>query len=891
MKFLKSLIQRFGARFLRRNSKHEIDEELRFHIEQRTAENVAAGMPPGEAARAARKRFGNWQSVREECREKRGAAWGETIMRDVWFGSRRLLKNPGFTVVAVLTLALGIGANTAIFSAVDQLLVRPLPVSEPQRLILLGQDNGGGRVDYEFNYPLFRDYQKENHVFNELSAMAEQAVGLSAGGATERQKALLVSGNYFAMLGVNAALGRTFAPNEGTESDDAPVALLSYGLWERRFGADPGVLNRTVTVNGEPFTIIGVTPRDFTGTTRGSVPDLYLPITMLSHPSPDHPDGATRLNSRYFTWHWIMGRLKPGVTPQAAQAAMNLLAQRASAAHLPNTSTNLVILPGAAGFSNNLRETRLPLNLLLGIAALVLLIACANLANLQLARAMGRTRDFAIRLALGAGRGRLVRELLTESLLLSLTGGMVGLWVAVWLIKVLKQFQLSQAGVELPTELDFRVLLFALGVSVATGLLFGLMPAFRASRPQIVPELKGEVAATRSRWWNFRNGLVVVQVSLSLVVLASAGLCVRSLQNLQRIDPGFEPSQVVLASFDLGFNNYPPARATEFYDQLLERVRTLPGIETAALSITTPLSGQIPGMSLERVEGYQGKPREHPVGEFNYIAGDYFRTLNVPLLRGREFTTADTATSPAVVIINQAFAQRYLAGQDPVGKKIFQPGPSGGTPIEVVGVVGALRSRRLADPARPAMYYPLTQKTEPALTLSVRTARDAAPVIAMLRSVAKSVDANVPLFGARTLAQQKDASLALQRMAADLLGGFGMLALLLAALGIYGVLAYSVSRRTREIGIRMALGAQVTDVLRLVLKQGTSLTGIGLLIGFGGALAATRLLRGFLYEITPWDPLTFALVIVVLAAVSLLAAWLPARKASRVDPLVALRCE
>jgi predicted permease len=814
-------------------------------------------------------------------------------MNDLRFALRQLLKNPGFTAVAVLTLALGIGANTAIFSVVDQLLVRPLPVSDPQRLALLGQSGGEGRVDFEFNYPLFRDYQRGNQVFSQLTATAEQAVGLGTGGATERQRALLVSGNYFSMLGVNAALGRTFAQDEGVEIDDAPVVVISHGLWQRRFGADPQVLNRSVTVNGRPFTIVGVAPREFAGTTRGFVPDLYVPITMLGQLSADRPGNEHPLNTRYFTWHWIMGRLKDGVAPEQARAAMGLLAQQASAANLPNTSTNLVVLPGAQGFSNNLREARLPLNLLLGTAGLVLLIACANLANLQLARATGRTRDFAIRLALGAGRGRLVRGLLTESLLLSLAGGGLGLLVAVWLVDVLNQFRPPNADIELPSGLDPRALLFALVASVATGLLFGLVPAFRASRPQIVPELKGGGGTTEPRVgrWNLRSALVVLQVSLSLVVLVGAGLCTRSLQKLQGIDPGFEPSKVVLASFDLGLNNYTAPQAKEFYDRLLERARTLPGVEAAGLSLVTPLSGNAPAMSVERVEGYQAGPREHAMGEINFVDGDFFRALSVPLLRGRAFTAADAANGPAVVVINDAFSQRYFAGQDPVGKRIFQHGPDGGTPTEVVGVVETTRSRRLTDQARPAMYFPLTQKPDRALTLSVRTGLDPAATISRLRELVKSLDANVPTFQLRTLEQQKSGSLALQRMAATLLGGFGVLALLLASLGLYGVLAYSVSRRTREIGVRMALGAQVTDVLRLVLRQGLGLAGLGLVLGLAGAFGATRLLRGFLYDIQPLDPVTFTAVAILLGLVATGACWLPARRAARVHPMEALRTE
>ena len=814
-------------------------------------------------------------------------------MNDLKFAFRQLLKSPGFTVVALLTLALGIGANTAIFSVVDRLLVRSLPVAESQRLALLGQARGDGNLDFEFNYPLFRDYQRDNTVFSHLTATAETSVGLGTGGTTERQRALLVSGNYFAMLGVNAALGRTFAANEGVELDDAAVTVISHGLWERSFGADPQVIGRNVTVNGHSFTVIGVAPREFTGSTRTVVPDLYLPITAYGQLTAERPGGEHPLSTRYFTWHNVMGRLKDGVSLEQAQVAMQILTDQYNQHRPPNTPDKIAVRSGAQGFTQDLRDARLPMNLLLGTAALVLLIACANLANLQLARATGRSRDFAIRLALGAGRGRVMRELLAESVLLALGGGLLGMLVAVWLGEVLGRFSPGGSGVEVGGALDLRVLLFALGASVTTGILFGLAPAWRASRPELVPELKGGGGTTEARAGrrNLRSLLVVFQIALSLLVLVSAGLCVRSLKKLQQLDPGFEPSRVVLMSFDLGLNNLSQPQAKAFYDQLLERVRTLPGVEAASLGLTTPLSGRSPGMSVERVDDYQAGPREHPVGDFNTVTGDYFRSLGLPMLRGRDFNAADTAGGPPVVIVNEAFARRYWPGQDALGKRIFQHGPDGGTATEVVGVVGTTRSRRLTDAARPAFYFPITQKPDLALTLAVRTGLEPGGTTAQLRALVKSMDANVPVFNVRTLAEQKDGSLSLQRMAATLLGGFGVLALLLAGLGIYGVLAYSVSRRTREIGVRMALGAQVADVLRLVLRQGIELAVLGLVIGLAGAFGATRLLRGFLFEVQPLDPVTFVSVGILLSGVALFACWLPARRAARVDPMVALRAE
>jgi predicted permease len=794
----------------------------------------------------------------------------------------------------VLTLALGIGANTAIFSVVDRLLARPLQVAAPHQLALLANARPNGNLDFDFNYPLFRDYQRDNPVFQALTATADEAVGLGTGGVTERQRALLVSGDYFSMLGVNAALGRTFAPNEGVEIGDAPVVVLSHGLWQRRFGADPQVIGRGVTINEKPFTVIGVAPREFTGTTRGQLPDLYVPITMYGQLTAERPGGEGPLNSRYFMWHQILGRLKDGVPHVQAQAAMQALARQIRAVTPANTATNLAVLPGAQGFTNELRDVRLPLNLLLATAGLVLLIACANLANLQLARASARTRDFAIRLALGARRGRLIRELLTESILLALLGGVLGVLVATWLVNVLDQFRPPNSSFELSTGLDARMLGFTLLISVLTGVLFGLAPSWRASRPQLVPELKGSGAAEeRERRWSLRSALVVAQVALSLLVLVGGGLCIRSLQKLQQTDPGFEPSQVVLMSFNLQLNNYPVPRAQEFYERLLERVRTLPGTEAASLARGTPLDGNRMGMSISRIEGYEPKPGDRPWSDLNFVSTDYFRTFGVPLLAGRDFNATDMANGPKSIIVNEAFVQRYWPGEMAVGKRLFQ---STGRDKpeeawEVVGVVGSMASRGLRKAPRPMMFRPIAQAPGKSLTLAVRSGLEASSTIGMARDVVKSLDANIPMFRVQSMAQQKSGALALERMAATLLGGFGLLALLLAALGIYGVLAYSVSRRIREIGVRMALGAQISDVLALVLRQGLLLVGIGTMLGLASAIAATRLVTSFLHGINPLDPLTFAVVVCLLTLVAFVACWLPARRATKVDPMEALRGE
>ena len=814
-------------------------------------------------------------------------------MNDLKFALRQLLKSPGFTVVAVLTLALGIGANTAIFSLVDQLLVRPLPVPQPERLAVLGAGRGDNPPEFDFNYPLFRDYQRENGVFRELSTVAATSVGVGTGDGTERRQALLVSGNYFAMLGIDAALGRTFAPTEGVEPDDAPVVVLSHGFWQRGFGADPAVIGRNITVNARPFTVIGVAPRGFCGTERGASPDLYVPITQCGQLNDHRPGGGHPLSTRYFTWLHVMGRLRDGVSHGQAALEMNRLALRIHAVTPANTSTNLVVLPAAQGFAERIADTRRPLALHQASAELELLIACTNLAGLQLARAAGRSREFAIRLALGADRRRIVRESLTESLLLAALGGGAGLLVAAGLSDVLRGFLPFRAEAAIEPGLDGRMLGFAVLGSVLTGLVFGLVPALRASRPDLVPELKEGPGGDRTqRRWNLRSGLVVLQIGLSVVVLACAGLCLRSLRNLQAVDAGFEPSRVLLAGIDLGFNRYDGDASTRFHERLLERVRALPGVESAGLGLTTPLDGNRIGMSVERIEGHEHTGRGNPSAEFNTITPGYLDALGMKLAQGRDFTEADKAPGATGILVNEAFVRRYWPGEASViGKRVLQHGPGGESPTEVVGVVRAARFAGLDREPPPAMYFPLGRRTEQAMNLVVRTGLAPESTAAQLRAVLRELDPHIPLFRIRTMEEQQAGSLAYPRMAAALLGGFGALALLLTALGIYGVLAHSVGRRTREIGVRMALGAQVGDVLGLVLRQGLLLTLPGLFCGLLGAWAATRALRGFLYGVQPLDPATLAAVVAVLALVALAACWLPARRAARVDPMVALRSE
>jgi len=874
----------------KRRLEAEMREEFRHHLDLQTEHNIQAGMSPAEARREARLRFGPAESIHEDCREAWGVAWIENLARDLRLALRTLGKNRVFTMVAIVTLGLGIGANTAVFSLVDQLLARPLPAPRPSQLALLANLGKEGGQEFHFHYPLFKAFQRGNTVFEELAATGEAAVGLSAGGATERLRSQLVSGNYFRMLGIQPAIGRFFAANEGEEIDDAQVLVLSHGLWQRRFGADPGVVGAKVLLNGHPFQIIGVAPREFAGATRGQIPDLYAPITTFGTLTSDRPGGEHPLGTPYYTWITLMGRLKPGIAHAQATAAMRVLAVQTAKANPVNVPENLAVLPGAQGFTGELSAARLPLNMLLATSALVLLIACANLANLQLARATGRAREFAIRLALGASRGRLIRQLLTESLLLSAAGGLFGLAVAGWVIGFLDRFRPAESTFMLQTELNPRVLCFTLVVAGVTAILFGLAPAWRASRPQLLPELKGSDATPQeSRRWNLRSLLVVAQVALSLVVLVTASLCVRSLAKLGKLDMGFEPSRVLMLAFNLGLNQYTTNQAAQFHEQLLERSRALPGVESVALGANTPLSGSMWSMTVERVEGYQPPEGMKPMAGVNFITPGYFHTLGVPLRRGRDIEPGDDASSPLVALVNESFASRYFAGENPVGRRIFQHGPDGGVPTEIIGVVETTAGRNLENGPVPMMYFPLAQRHENDITLLVKTAGEPASLAAAVSAAAREIDPNVPVFKIRTMEEQKSRSLSMQRMAATLLSAFGVVALALAAMGVYGVLAYSVNRRTHEIGVRMALGAGRSEVLGMILRQGMKLVLIGLGVGLAGAIATARAMGGFLHGVGHFDPLAFGLMVATMAAVSALACWLPARRAALVQPMTALR--
>ena len=806
------------------------------------------------------------------------------MVQDLRYGLRILRTNPGFASVAVLTLALGIGANTAIFTLLDKLVIRTLPVERPHELVAFV---GAGGEPAVFSYPGYVDLRDHNEVLAGLVAYLQRPITLSDGGRAERVIGLIVSGNYFDVLGVRPALGRFFLPEEDRTPGLHPVAVISHGLWRRRFGAAPDVLGRTITLNARPFTIVGVTPPEFTGTTPGTVNDVYVPTMMQAEAMPGTRSMLANSNAG---WLRLIGRLEPGVGREQARAPLMAIAQAGWAGPgvkaPPKSSREFLLADGSRGHTDRINDVTLPLKLLMGVVGFVLLIACANVANLLLARASARSREIAVRLAVGADRLRIARQLLTEGSIIAVVAGGAALGVAYWVTALLQSFQQQTTDVPRAFDggLDGRALAFTLGLSLVTGIACSLAPARQTSRQDVLDALKKGSPGLRGGWRlvSLRSLLVVAQVALSLVVLVGAGLFVKSLRALQSIDPGFEPARVVTASFDLSLNGYDEARGRRFMSDLLARVTALPGVEGASFANLVAFSDLF-WISGASIDGYDPQPGERLAFDMNAIGPGYFRTMGTPLLTGREFTDRDTADGPRTIVVNDAAARRYWPGQNPIGRRTSRG--------EVVGVVADSREKGLTQRPKPAIYMPLLQSYAPQLTLHVRTAQNPEALAGAVRREAQALDAMLPIYNVRTLAEQRDGSLYAERMAAALLTLFGLLASLLAAVGIYGVLSCAVRERTREIGIRLAHGAPPRDLLKLVVGQGMLLTLIGLVFGVSASLALTRLLAGLLFGVSATDPLTFAVIPLALATVALLACWIPARRAMRMDPLVALRYE
>ena len=807
--------------------------------------------------------------------------------RDVRYGLRGLLKRPGFTAIAVITLALGIGANTAIFSLVNTVLLRPLPVHHPEQLVAVYGTLHNG-ADYTIqSYLNYKDYRDRNDVFSGLMAYRFAPMSVSHEGRNERVWGYLVSGNYFDVLGVQPFLGRYFVPEEDKTPGSHPVAVISYAYWQKRFASDRGIAGQALTLNGHVFTIIGVAPEGFNGTEVAYAPELFVPLTMGHEIEP----GSDWLESRGDDNLFAVGRLKSGVSSAQAESALRTITLQLGREYPHENEGRGVRLLTPGLFIPDIRNSVISFSgVLMGVVGLVLLLACVNLANLLLARATERRKELAIRLAVGASRARIVRQLVTESVLLSLAGGVGGLLLAAWINNLV-------ASIKLPTDialifdlrLDWRVLAFALVVSLATGIFFSLLPALQSSKPDLVPALKDEASMAGFRRSRLRNALVVVQVALSLVLLVCAGLVVRSLQVAQRTRPGFTPENAVALSFDLGLQGYTEEKGRAFHRQLIERTRSVAGVRSVALTSTVPLTLDFSYTTIY-VEGQPTTGNSNlPLAVPNEISPDYFRTMEIAL-RGRDFTEQDSKDESRVAIVNETFARRFLPGRDAIGRRFNFTGPD--KPYwEVIGVAADGKYNSLAEDPQAAFYRPLLRDYSTSVTLVARTAGDPQSAIAGLRSELQRLDPTLPLYDVQTLSEHMSVPLFPFRMAATVLGSFGVLAIVLAAIGIYGVMSYVVAGRTREIGVRIALGAARRDVLLLIIRQGMTLAVIGLGIGLLIAFGVAQLLAKLLFGVSPVDPLTFAGVTLLLALVAALACYIPARRATRVDPLVALRYE
>ena len=814
-----------------------------------------------------------------------------SLLRNLIYAARSLRRNPSFTVVAVLSLALGIGANTAIFSLIYAVLLRPLPVREPQRLLSVYTRYEGGHQYITSSYPDYKDFRDQTAVFSGLAAYKLEApMSLGGDGSPEPVVGQLVTGNYFSVLGVEAARGRTFLPEEDYPFDSGAVCVLSDGLWKQRFRSDPEIVGRRVILNGYPFTVVGVLPQAFAGIMPGMAVDIWITMSMVDRMVP-YP---VRMEGRGSEWLEIVGRLKPGVTfaqvTSRLQALSNQLAEE-----YPNSNRNkqAIVVP--------LQESRIPLHsdiarslpafmtMLLGVVGLVLLIACSNLANLLLARGVGLQKEIAMRLALGAGRTRVVCQLLTESVLLALIGGAVGILVATWAAQALKAFMPpTVVPVTVDLTLDGPVLLFALAASLGAAVLFGLFPALQAVKPELVPALKDQAAfAVRGvQTSGVRSALVVAQVALSLVLLIGTGLFLKSLRNASRIDPGFKPQNMLLASINIGLQGYDEARGRQFYQTLLERIRPLSGVHSAALGAQVPLGFDWRSRSVS-VPGYEPGQGEFMSFGYNGVSPGYFETLGTPLVSGRGFLESDNADAAPVVVINETMARRFWPGRDPLDT----PLRVGDTEHRVIGVAKDGKYRTLGETPSPYYYLPLLQRHEPSVYLHVRTRADPSTLVAPVLKEIRTLDPNLPVFDVKTMTDHMGFALLPARLASSMFGAFGLVALLLAVVGLYGVISYWVNQKTREIGIRTALGAGKGDVLKLILERGLKLTGAGIVCGLVAAVALGQVVAGFLYGVSPVDAATFVAVPVMLALVAMLACYLPARRATKVDPMMALRNE
>jgi predicted permease len=866
----------------------DLDKELRFHLEQQIEENLALGMPPAEARRAALRRLGGMAQIQEECRDMRRTNYIENLWDDLHYAIRILVNSPGFTVVIVLTLALSIGANSAIFSVIDGVLLRPLPYPEANRIV---------RVFFHsatYNkFPLnpfdFRDFRARNRSFDSLAGFTRGDLQLSGAGRPERFAGFQITAGYFHVLGLSPARGHEFNTKDELPGNGRLV-ILSDRLWRSRFAADPDIIGRKIMLDSQPFTVAAVMPpgtdhpgNEYHGVAHGETVDLWWPFTFRGDP-----------NQRGSHYLEVMGRLKSGVTPAQAQAEMNALIAQVSREHANALEGwQALVIPL---YQEIVGPTRRLLLVLLGAVALVLFIACANTANLLLARATARQREVAVRAALGAGRSRLVRQMLTESLLIALLSGGLAAGIAAAGVRTLVALLPDGFPRADSIHVNAAVFTFTLLIALATGMLFGLAPALQAARTDLQQSLRdgGRGSTSGGRHTRLRSALVVGEVSLACVLLIGAGLMLRSFVNLLRTDPGFRPEHVLTASISLPFEHYKVADAALFYRRLVTNLNSVAGVRAAGAGTDLPWTGYDDNIGGFTIEGKKPAAHEEFHARYHVASPDYFRALGIPLIRGRFFTDGDYIDAPLALIINQSMARRYWPNEDAVGKRItLEDKPKAKDWMTIVGIVGDVKDKPDSKAAEMAFWWPVLQSPVDINQMSIvlRGSSDPAWLVNALRDVVHQMDPTLAVAEVRLMDQIADASVSTPRFALFLVVLFGGLALTLAAIGMYGVISYSVNQRTHEFGLRMALGAKPFDVLRLVLREGIQLALLGAALGVAGALALSRLLGSLLYEVGSADPVAFASVPLVAIAIAALACYLPARRATNADPMASLRSE
>jgi len=873
-------------RSLFRNDKAEQDlgEELQFHLQSQIDENVARGMNPQEARRAALHALGGVEQVKEECREAREMNLIENFVRDLRLGLRMLRRNPGFTVLAILCLTLAIGANAAVFSWVEGILLRPYPlVSNQERLVALAGTVRGERD--ETSWPDLLDVQRSCNLCQALFVSNITGATVSVGERAQVITGSIVSANYFDAIGVHPIFGRGFEPDEDTGRNAHPVVVISYHLWQTRFNGDPEIIGKTQRFDNVVHTIVGVAPEGFYGTFVGREMEYWVPASMVEA----FYGGGDKLEDRGARWCEAYVRLKPGVTRNQAQQEISAIASRLEAEYpATNRGRGIKVWPLWNTPFNHASHLLPTLEIMVVVAVFVLFIVCANVGNLLLVRSLARRHEMTVRLAVGASRGRLLRQLLTEGLLLSACGAAGGMLVAYWCRHALVLFFPGDV-LYLPGQIDSRVLGLSAAVCLAVTLAVGLVPAFQTRHLALAETLKTEASAVmgaRGQAW-FRSSLVVLQVTLSFLLLVGATLLMQSLSQIRASSPGFS-TQVFDTSIPLVTAGYDAPRAKMFQDELIQRVRALPGIEAAAYARVVPLSYQSYSSTPIAVDGYEPPANGESTDElYNEVSPDYFATMGIPLISGREFTPADDENAPRVAIVNQTMVARYWLGQNPIGQRLQVKGNW----VQVVGLVKDSKYYSLEEPPRPFFYVPLRQYFEIEPDIHIRTTQPLQTIQSALLREVRALDPNLALYEMITLQEQVNRSTSEQLVAVTLVALFGGLALLLASIGLYGVMSYTVSQSTRELGLRMALGAGPANLLRLVLSRGLLLTATGLIVGIALALLLTRLLGNLLFHVSPRDPLAFGAAFLVMTLASTAACFLPAWRATRTDPMRALRAE